>query len=72
MNDTTIGAELKARRKRLGMSQRQVARLLGVHNTQITRWERGERPISAALFFRWCRVLGLRVTVEKVKRGKRA
>ena len=72
MNDATIGAELRARRKALGMSQRQTGRLLGADTAQMSRWESGKRPISAALFFRWCRVLGLRVTVEKVKRGKRA
>ncbi|MBV9595947.1 MAG: tetratricopeptide repeat protein [Chloroflexi bacterium] len=40
-------AALRARRGRLGLSQRELAKLLGVTATTIARWERGEQVIGA-------------------------
>lgn len=39
--------ELKQHRKSLAMSQSGMARLLRVHRQTYTKWERGERVISA-------------------------
>lgn len=42
MNQTSdIGAELRARRVALGMSQREIAEAVGVGQPQIARWEAG-------------------------------
>jgi len=45
-------AELRDRRHRLGMSQRQLAAELGVAATTVARWERGERAIRNAVLVR--------------------
>ena len=39
----SFNVTIKAARKRLGMSQSQLAEALGVTVTTISRWERGER-----------------------------
>ncbi|HLK02264.1 MAG TPA: helix-turn-helix domain-containing protein, partial [Streptosporangiaceae bacterium] len=46
MRTELSAAELRARRLRLGISQRSLAAEFGVTATTIARWERGERAIS--------------------------
>jgi DNA-binding XRE family transcriptional regulator len=41
---TTTGAELRAIRQHLALSQRGLAVRLGVHRTSVARWEAGVRP----------------------------
>jgi transcriptional regulator with XRE-family HTH domain len=43
------GAELKAIRRDLGLTQAQVARLLGVHPNTVACWERDVKPIGKPL-----------------------
>ena len=40
------GQELRAQRRRLGLTQRLLAERVGVTSTSVARWERGERGIS--------------------------
>lgn len=40
------GAEIKTLRKRLGMTQEEFAKLLGVTANTVARWERGELGLS--------------------------
>src|SRR5262249_50336273 len=40
----TLGAELRAIRKHLALSQRGLASRLGVHRMSLARWEAGLRP----------------------------
>ena len=70
ITNATVGAELRARRERLGASLAQIARLTDRSEGFISRCERGERAIITPLFFAWCRALGLRVRIEDV-RGER-
>lgn len=39
------GSELRSERKALGLTQRQIAKALGVSLTAVAYWERGERPM---------------------------
>jgi transcriptional regulator with XRE-family HTH domain len=41
------GAELKGRREELGLSQALLARRFGVDVMTVSRWERGDRKITA-------------------------
>ena len=43
--------ELRERRKRLGLTQEQFGRLLGVTARAVGKWEAGEVPISPAIDF---------------------
>ena len=53
------GSEIKALRKRLRLTQRKFARVLGAHVITVSRWERGEvRPDGVTL--RLLRVLDKR------------
>ncbi len=38
-------AEIQRTRKRLGLTQRQFAHLVGVHETTVAKWEAGMQPI---------------------------
>lgn len=42
-------ADLKRRRKELGLTQLRLAALLGVDPITVSRWERGVQPISTAV-----------------------
>src|SRR5262249_54751026 len=67
------GTELRAIRKRLGLSQAKLAALVGVQSNSLARWERGELGIreSAA---RLIRLLGemLLVRDPRVSEGRAA
>ena len=45
------GDELKRWRDALGMTQKQIAALLGVDALMVSKWERGERSIPPQLSF---------------------
>lgn len=55
----TIGNNLRAFRKRLGVSQEQLAELAELHRTYIGAVERGEKNISAKNLERIASVLGV-------------
>ncbi len=40
------GAELKSERRKLGLSQAQLALALGVHANTVACWERGDKAIG--------------------------
>jgi len=40
------GADLRAARLALGITQRQLALVLGVHPNTVACWERGDKPIG--------------------------
>ena len=42
--------ELTERRKALGLSQKELAGLLGVSRALVCYWEKGERPLRKMLF----------------------
>jgi transcriptional regulator with XRE-family HTH domain len=44
-----MGKDLVVWRKQRGLTQRELALILGVRNLAVSRWERGERRIPALL-----------------------
>lgn len=52
MSARLSGADVRARRLGMGMSQKQLAAELGVTATTVARWERGERTVSNAVLVR--------------------
>jgi DNA-binding transcriptional regulator YiaG len=59
------GKNFKQIRRKLGLSQSKLAKVMGVTVTALARWERGERPISGPV------VLCMKLLLEKHERGER-
>ncbi len=62
-----IIAEMIIRRKELGLNQRELAERCGVPQSTIARMESGAVTPKLDTLIKVCRVLGLRLTVERVK-----
>lgn len=60
----TIAVLLQSERRRLGLTQEQVARLLGVKRQLVTRVESGRRNITLDTVIRIADVLGLALSIE--------
>ena len=56
-----LGSYIKSRRKNLGMTQKQLAKNVGVTDVTISRYENGEREPSFTEFIKLCEVLGMRI-----------
>jgi transcriptional regulator with XRE-family HTH domain len=69
-SDTTtgFGAALKSRRKRLGLTQLEVANLSGVNRETVVRAERGDEGVSVGTLARIARAVGLELALEPVYR----
>ncbi|HEY9717722.1 MAG TPA: helix-turn-helix domain-containing protein [Trichormus sp.] len=57
-----IGIIVRRRRKRLRLSQRELANKLGLHQSVLSKIESGTRIVNANLLILICRKLGLRLT----------
>lgn len=55
-----LGANLKAARKKLGLTQEQVAELSGVHATEVSRIEAGKRDPQVSTVEKLARAVELR------------
>jgi len=62
------GQELKDHRKRLGVTQAQLAERLGVTANALARWERGERRIAEPV----ARLVRLLVQLKGQTRARRS
>ena len=58
--DVEIGLELKHRRRAAGLSQQQLAVLLGISAQQLSKYERGDNQITVNLFRRHAEATNLR------------
>ncbi|RNL84764.1 helix-turn-helix domain-containing protein [Halostreptopolyspora alba] len=54
-----IAEVIKAARKRKGLTQRELARLIGTGEMRVARWERGASAPSAKYVFRLADALGI-------------
>ncbi len=71
ITDTTteVGTALRSRRKRLGMTQLEVANLSGVNRETVVRAEGGDAGVSLGTLARIARAVGLEITLEPVYRS---
>jgi transcriptional regulator with XRE-family HTH domain len=69
--DTTagFGAAIKSRRKRLGVTQLEVANLSGVNRETVVRAEGGDEGVSVGTLARIARAVGLELALEPVYRS---
>lgn len=58
-----VRAQLRERRRALGLNQTEVATALGVTHSALSRWESGDRDPSVAELEAWARAVGLRVEI---------
>ena len=68
MND--FGEFLYTLRKEKGLTQSQLASLLGVTNKAVSKWETGEAMPETSLLLPLSKILG--VTVDELLNGKRS
>jgi transcriptional regulator with XRE-family HTH domain len=61
-----VGERIRARRKALGLKQREIAQALGIEQSEVSRWERGVHEPRGKNRARLCDVLG--VTVDYLYR----
>lgn len=57
--------QLKAQRKRLGLSQQAVDDLIGVSEGMVAKWETAVRFPSGFFLMCWCKALKVRINVER-------
>jgi transcriptional regulator with XRE-family HTH domain len=53
---------IKSRRQNIGLTQKQLAKLVGVTDVTISRWESGQREPVASDFLRLCEVLAMELS----------
>ena len=54
-----ISLNIRYYRKKAGLTQKQLAELLGVKNTAVSNWENGQNSIDTEILFRVCEVFGI-------------
>ena len=52
---------IRSRRKNIGLTQKQLAELIGVTDVTISRWESGQREPIWSDFVKLCEVLGMNI-----------
>lgn len=52
--------KLRAIREEKGITQDEVAQVVGVHRSYIVRFENGERSPNMPQFMNWCKALGVK------------
>ena len=62
MNKINLSTYIKSRRQNIGMTQKQLAELLGVTDVTISRWESGQRQPMWYQFVKLCEVLGMELS----------
>ena len=52
-----INENIKSAREAAGLTQKELAKILGVYQKDISRWENGERVPSLEIFVKICKAL---------------
>lgn len=56
---TAIGRKMAELRQALELTQRDVSRAMGMHDTSVCLYEAGRNRLSLGIFVRWCEALGV-------------
>ena len=64
-----FGEKLKERRVELGLSQKKLADILGMHSNNIIEIEKGRRGLTLDSLVRYCKALKLRVELVALSDG---
>ena len=54
-----VSENIRSYRKKAGLTQKQLADLLGVKNTAVSNWENGQNSIDTELLFRVCKIFNI-------------
>lgn len=66
VHDPNLGSQLKAIREEAGFTQEELADLIGVNRTQVSRIEKGTRSTGFALVQKWYRACGYELDAVQV------
>ena len=71
-NSKEIGKILRQRRRRLDMTQAELATRLGISEMGVSRLEKGSRELKVDFMYRWANELGsdFRVVIEEASNEK--
>ena len=61
-----FGEKLKERRVELGLSQKKLADILGMHSNNIIEIEKGRRGLTVDSLVRYCEALQMEVELKKL------
>lgn len=71
---STISLKVEAlvqRRQDLGLTQRELDKLIGVSDCMVAKWEAGHRQPTASSMERWAAALGMRVDLSVASRKRK-
>ena len=63
---TIVGEVIKARRKELKMTQRQVGEEVGMHYNHVIGYEKGKRGMTIQTLMKFCSALGIELKLNGV------
>ena len=67
MNRYALGNNIVNRLQEIGMSQRRLAKLIGVTESALSRWVNGQREPRASMLYKISKILG--VTMDDLMKG---
>ncbi len=62
MDLTKIGKYIASKRKKLGLTQKQLAEKLGMSDKSVSKWERGICLPDVSVYIQLCNILKINIT----------